>query len=237
MLTLFFENLFSNIPRITKYLRGRNLFFAITHSCKRKTLGNKNASFTVNPDAISSSDIVYSFGIGTDISFDLQLINLYGLKVFAFDPTPKSIEWLSKQKLPENFKAFPLGIANYSGEADFFLPKNENYVSASMTSRQSDSFVRVKVKTLADIAKELGHTTIDILKMDIEGAEYDVIDDILKSDIKIHQLLIEFHHRFHPEGSNITRSAIKKLKQSGFLLFYVSQNGEEFSFIKPDFNR
>jgi len=237
MLKFLFISFLNNLPRLYKILHGNSSFHWLRYSCKTLTFGNRNASFTVNPSVIKSSDIVYSFGIGTDISFDLQLINLYGLKVFAFDPTPKSIEWLSKQKLPENFKAFPLGIANYSGEADFFLPKNENYVSASMTSRQSDSFVRVKVKTLADIAKELGHTTIDILKMDIEGAEYDVIDDILKSDIKIHQLLIEFHHRFHPEGSNITRSTIKKLKQSGFLLFYVSQNGEEFSFIKPDFNR
>lgn len=194
-------------------------------------------SFTVNPSIIKSSDIVYSFGIGTDISFDLQLIENYGLRVFAFDPTPKSIEWLNQQKLPENFRAFPLGIANYSGEADFFLPENENFVSASMTTRQSDHFVRVKVKTLADIAKELGHTSIDILKMDIEGAEYDVIDDILKSGIKIHQLLIEFHHRFHPEGSKITRRSISTLKQAGFLLFHVSRNGEEFSFINPDFNR
>ena len=200
-------------------------------------MGNKNARFTVNPAAISSADIVYSFGIGTDISFDLQLIEKYGLKVFAFDPTPKSIDWLNQQKLPENFKAFPLGIASYSGNADFFLPKNENYVSASMTTKQSDNFVSVKVKTLADIAEELGHTTIDILKMDIEGAEYGVIDDILKSGIKIHQLLIEFHHRFHPEGSKVTRRSIEKLRQADFLLFHVSRNGEEFSFIKADFNR
>ncbi len=237
MLKFFYENLYSNFPRIIKFFRGRNLFFAIRHSCPRKTLGNKNASFTVNPSVISSVDIVYSFGIGTDISFDLKLIEMFGLKVFAFDPTPKSIEWLNQQKLPENFKAFPLGIASYSGNADFFLPKNENYVSASMTTKQSDKFVRVKVKTLGDIAKELGHTSIDILKMDIEGAEYDVIDDILRSGIKIHQWLIEFHHRFHPEGSKITRRSIEKLRQAGFLLFHVSRNGEEFSFIKPDFIR
>jgi len=225
----------SYIELILKYLRGNNLFFKVQYSCPKITLGNTNACFSVNPSVIKSSDIVYSFGIGTDISFDLQLIENYGLRVFAFDPTPKSVEWLKQQELPGNFKAFPLGIANYSGEADFFLPKNEQYVSASMTTKQSEKFVRVKVKTLADIAKELGHTSIDILKMDIEGAEYDVIDDILKSGIKIHQLLIEFHHRFHPEGSKITRISIEKLRQAGFLLFHVSRNGEEFSFIKPDF--
>ena len=32
--------------------------------------------------------------------------------------------------------------------------------------------------------------------MDIEGAEYDVIDDILNSNIRIHQILVELHHRF-----------------------------------------
>jgi FkbM family methyltransferase len=229
--------LINNSIRFIKLLFGNNLFFPVEYTCPVITLGNKNASFTVNPEIISASDIAYSFGIGTDISFDLQLIEKYGVRVFAFDPTPKSIEWLKLQELPEFFKAFPVGLANYNGEADFYLPVNEKYVSASMTTRQSDNYVRVKVKTLGELAKEMGHTSIDLVKMDIEGAEFEVIDDILKSGIKIHQLLIEFHHRFHSEGSKITHNSIEKLKKSGYSLFYVSQNGEEFSFINLNYSK
>ena len=237
MIRLFFQTIFNNTPRIIKFLRGKNLFFPIGYSCPKISLGNKNACFTVNPKIISSDSIIYSFGIGTDISFDLQLINFFGSTVFAFDPTPKSIQWLKLQDVPESFKSFPIGLANYTGEADFYLPENESHISASMFSKQSNSITRVEVKTLKDIMNELGHTYIDLLKMDIEGAEYDVIDDIIKSDIKIHQILIEFHHRFHPQGITKTRNSIKRLKEAGFVLFYVSPIGEEFSFVNLQYHK
>ena len=225
------------IHKSVKLLGGENLFFRTNYSCPKITLGNKNASFTVNPVVLSSSDIVYSFGIGTDISFDLELIKKFGVSVFAFDPTPKSIEWLRLQDLPETFRYFPIGLAPYSGVADFHLPKNENYVSASMTSIQSDKSIKVNVKTLSELMREFGHTSIDILKMDIEGIEYDVIVDILRSGIQIRQLLVEFHHRFHNMGSKITRTTIQNLKSAGFELFHVSGNSEEFSFINLKFSR
>ena len=49
---------------------------------------------------------------------------------------------------------------------------------------------------LSTILEKLGHNRIDILKMDIEGAEYEVIEDIISSTVPIQQVLIEFHHRF-----------------------------------------
>lgn len=42
--------------------------------------------------------------------------------------------------------------------------------------------------------KELSHSVIDILKIDIEGSEYDVIEDLINSKIRPKELLNEFHH-------------------------------------------
>jgi len=237
MLRLIFDTCSNNLPRIFKILRGSNLFFPIRYSCPKKKLGNRNASFTVNPLIISPGDIIYSVGIGNDISFDLRLMETFKVDVFAFDPTPKSIRWLLEQSVPNGFRAFPVGLADYTGEAEFYLPLNENFVSASMVSKQSEMVERVKVKRLQDIMSEHGHTSIDLLKMDIEGSEYAVIEDIIKSKIQIHQLLIEFHHRFPEHGISKTRQAIKKLREAGFELFYVSPIGEEFSFINLRFSK
>lgn len=231
ILKLFIVSVLNNSLRILKILRGSDLYFPVQLLCKRITLGNKNASFTINPELISSQSIVYSFGIGTDISFDLELIKNYGVNIFAFDPTPKSIQWLQQQKLPTNFKSYPVGLANYSGVADFFLPDNENYVSASMVSKQSGSIVRVNVKTLTDIMKELGHSTIDLLKMDIEGAEYEVIEGIVNQNITVKQLLVEFHHRQKNIGRQRTKKALQKLNAAGYKVFHISPSGEEYSLI------
>ena len=42
--------------------------------------------------------------------------------------------------------------------------------------------------------RELGRDHIDVLKMDIEGSEYGVLEDVLYLDIR--QLLVEVHQRF-----------------------------------------
>jgi len=58
-----------------------------------------------------------------------------------------------------------------------------------------------------------------------------VIDDLIASDVKPTQLLIEFHHRFPNVGIQKTKDAIKKLKAYGYQLFSVSATGEEYGFI------
>jgi translation initiation factor 2 beta subunit (eIF-2beta)/eIF-5 len=91
--------------------------------------------------------------------------------------------------------------------------------------------IQVPMKCFNDIIKELNHTSIDILKMDIEGSEYDVLPDILSSRIEIKQIVVEFHHRMIAGGGKLTKKAINLLKESGFKLFAYSKSIEEFSFI------
>jgi c-di-GMP-related signal transduction protein len=90
------------------------------------------------------------------------------------------------------------------------------------------------MKSFADITKEKNHSVIDVLKMDIEGAEYGVIDSILETEIPIHQILIEFHDRYIKDGKNKTIKVIQTLKENGYEIFGVSRTFEEVSFIKKD---
>jgi hypothetical protein len=81
---------------------------------------------------------------------------------------------------------------------------------------------------------ELQHSRIDLLKMDIEGAEYAVIDDIVASGIIVKQLLVEFHHRWKEVGVSKTKHAVRKLNAAGYRIFAVSPNGEEYGFLNFD---
>lgn len=223
-----------NLKRFLKILLRKDLYTKVQYECLTETLGNPGAAFTICPDKIDEHSIVYSFGIGTDISFDVSTIEKYKLNVCAFDPTPRSLDWLKKQKLPSNFSYYDFGIASFDGEASFFLPQNPDNVSYSMEKNSfvsSDSVV-VKVLRLKTIMDILGHSKIDILKMDIEGAEYDVISDISKSNIEIGQLLVEFHHRLISNGIKKTKQSIQELNDADYKIFHVSNTGEELSFMK-----
>ncbi|MEQ8535303.1 MAG: FkbM family methyltransferase, partial [Imperialibacter sp.] len=152
--------------------------------CNARFYGSDYGGFYLNPDLIGSDSVVYSFGIGEDISFDREVIRLHDCQVHGFDPTPRSIKWVKSQELPRNFTMHEFGIARETGLATFYLPKNENFVSGSLIghgSVRADVPIQVPVKSFADIIGSLEHKVIDVLKMDIEGAEYDVLESILES--------------------------------------------------------
>jgi FkbM family methyltransferase len=170
---------------------------------------------------IGPATVVYSFGVGDDITFDIELINRFGLSVYAFDPTPKSVKWVQAQELPNKFHFYMYGLAAIDGDGRFIPPKDPRHVSYSLVDRAHtrDLALMLRVKRISTIMQELGHTHIDILKMDIEGAEYDVIQDIRESDIRPKQILVEFHHRFPKIGSRKTIEAVDTLRSLGYKLY------------------
>jgi FkbM family methyltransferase len=196
--------------------------------------GTRYGGWTICPLDLNSETVIYSFGIGEDISFDLSVIQKFDAQVFAFDPTPKSIEWLKTQTLPPNFHWFDFGLADYDGIAKFFPPKNPEHISHSIVDRKIHSVVPIEIRVcrLETIMRTLQHSSIDILKMDIEGAEYAVIDDMLSSHIIPKQLLVEFHHNFDHISISKTILAVIKLSLRGYRLFDVSTRGFEYSFIR-----
>ena len=196
--------------------------------------GTEYGGWTICPTGLSASSIVYSFGIGEDASFDLEVISLYGVELHAFDPTPRSIDWVEKQSWPAKFHFHPIGIGSSDRVATFFPPENPDHVSHSILERESSaSAIQVKLRRLATIAETLGHREIDILKMDIEGAEYEVVDDLVKTpEVEIRQILVEFHHFFPSITVEATNIAIRQLETAGYRVFNVSKRGYEYSFIR-----
>ncbi|OQX97556.1 MAG: hypothetical protein B6I20_12395 [Bacteroidetes bacterium 4572_117] len=229
----FFRSIFEKFLRVPKVVRGKDKFLKVDFECKSITLGNPHADWTIVPDFLNENSVVYSFGIGYDVSFDLEIINHFDLTIYAFDPTPKSVEWVKKQNLPKQFVLKEYGLADFDGKAKFHPPENPDYVSATMLERSytKNEAYKVEVKTLKTIMVDLGHKEIDLLKMDIEGAEYKVVDSFIKSGIKPNQLLIEFHHRFKNVGVQQTINTVNKLREYGYSIFHISKTGEEISFM------
>ncbi len=213
---------------------GQELLLKPEVICEKEKFGSDYGGWDVVVTHLNAHSVVYSFGVGEDASFDTALIDQYNLVVQAFDPTPKSIEWVKNQGFSGNFVMHSYGIAAFDGTVSFNPPENPDHVSHTVLDRPSTQTkaISVPVKRLRTIMQELGHTHIDILKMDIEGAEYDVIQDLYSSDIRPEQVLVEFHHRFPGVGIEKTKAAIESIKSMGYQLFSVSATQEEFCFIR-----
>ena len=195
--------------------------------------GTEYGGYHLDASLLHCDSVIYSVGIGEDISFDRALIEQFGVQVEAFDPTPKVKDWLAGQILPQQFHFHDHGIADFDGEAVFYLPARAYWVSHSLvaTPQFSRKSRQVSMKRLKTVMQELGHRVIDVLKMDVEGAEYGVLEDMLREKIPVRQLLVEFHHRFSVIGTQKTRRVLARLQESGMRICHVCPRIEVFTLI------
>lgn len=190
-----------------------------------------------HPDTLDGGSVVWSLGVGEDVEFDLGLIRRYGLSVHAFDPTPSSIDWLAARSLPAGFHFHPWAVTAEDGEISLYprVKKDGSKSTTMFTLVPEDSSrgdaITVPAFSLQSVSRKLGQRAVDLLKMDIEGAEYEVLDSLLQSSFRPRQLLVEFHHRFAGIDLGKTRAMIGRLIEGGYELFAVSETGRELSFM------
>lgn len=220
-------------------------------------LGTKYGGWTVPDNVLDKKSICYLVGAGEDISFDVEIAKKYGSKVYIFDPTPRAVkhfELLKKTAMTgeilsinssstdfyqideptlSNIHFLPWGIWKENGIQKFYAPKNPNFVSHAIIKTQNlDTYFEAECKTVTTIMKELGHSKIDLIKLDVEGAEHEIINSIIESGANIKVICIEFDEvNFNNWSSFVKiRNSIKKLLKNGYDLVYVD-NGD-YTFIK-----
>jgi FkbM family methyltransferase len=222
------------LKSVRRRIEGFGLPRAVSFRAPLAFHGSRKGGWTVCPAALNEESVVYSFGVGKEISFELALIRHYGLRVFAFDPTPEVAHWIASRDLPETFRFFRFGLAGYDGEAAFRPNTNPREVSHTLLDRPETASraVRLPVRRLSTLARDHGHRRIHLLKLDVEGAEYAALRDLVASDLQVDQLLVEFHHRFRGVGRAPTRDAIQLLHRHGYRVFHVTPGAREYGFLR-----
>jgi FkbM family methyltransferase len=227
-------------------------------------LGFYPNGYHIPDNFFDSTSICYCVGAGTNISFDIELVTKYGSKVFIFDPMPYAVEHFNElvnktkasesltiigcelpytykinSKQLETIRYIETGIWNEKKLVKFFVPSRENYAGHSITNLQNtDDYIEAKVDTIVNLMKELNHTKIDLLKIEIEGSEYTVIDDIVKSKPDIKIILVEFDEFHHRDGKNMStlkriRNSSEKLCNAGYKLVHSTEYYKR-TFIRTD---
>ena len=224
-----------NLIRLKYYLRlilGQHPLVKRDIKAAVERHGNEYGGWNILQKSLSPEAIVYSIGIGTDISFDQSVMNQYHCKIFAFDPTPQVIQWLQQQPEMPLFHFESIGLGAEDKMVQFFMPENPEHISHSAKPGNSQPLsIELPVRRLKTLMDSMSHSKIDLLKMDIEGFEYEVIQDIILNKLKIRQLLVEFHHGMYGFSVRESMNAIEKLRNAGYKLFNISDSGREYAFI------
>jgi Methyltransferase FkbM domain len=204
-------NLISHLPEAVKtplkrardYARFRSVGLRRVHyTGPLEFLGTSYGGYVLPKRELSASSICYSFGAGEDISFETELAATLPVDVHIFDPTPRSIEYVRSvieelsaidPKRAERLHFYPWGVWSSNQQMKFYAPRDPAHVSHSLLNIQhTTGHFLADCRRPGSIMKSLGHAAIALLKLNIEGAEYEVMRAIFDDDINPAVVCINF---------------------------------------------
>ncbi|HUO69812.1 MAG TPA: FkbM family methyltransferase [Solirubrobacteraceae bacterium] len=170
------------------------------------------------PDGILTSDsICYCVGAGGDISFDLELIRRYGVQVRCFDPV-EAFECSALEQAAGNPRFAFRRAAITSHDGTIRMQVHHEAASQSVSAAglyDSTEWVEAPGRTLPSLMREFGDDHIDLLKLDIEGAEYEVLPTLDLAGMGVRIFATQLHHT---GGVRDARSLIDGVRRQGFAL-------------------
>jgi FkbM family methyltransferase len=171
----------------------------------------KDPEFEIKPD-----DVV------VDIGAHIGAFSVYAAKnapkgeVYSYEPQKDNYKQLLKNKALNNLSnihTFNLAVADKKGSLDLFIGSDNGVNSIYQTD--STRKVEVQATTVNDILAHNRLCEIDYLKIDAEGAEYNIILKMPAETLrKISRITMEFHDRLCPDHRH---SELKNyLEKNGF---------------------
>ncbi|MVM30000.1 FkbM family methyltransferase [Spirosoma sp. HMF4905] len=224
-------------------------------------IGSNYHGYYLPDNFLTSDSICYCIGAGEDISFDTELKVIYDAQVYIFDPMPEGINHfhtlkectkqgqlltieptvpftyrISEDQL-ESITFVEIGVWDRKTNLKFFAPERDDYASHSLYLFQdSKEYIEAPVDRLGNLMNMLGHSSVDVVKIEIEGAEYTVIDTIIDDNLDVKSILVEFDE-VHNANDKSFHFRIKKscdrLKKAGYVLVHSTQYLKR-TFIRED---
>jgi FkbM family methyltransferase len=156
-----------------------------------------------------------------DVGAHIGLFTLYASQncknglVYAFEPMPDNFTMLESNVMINNLQNIQLDNSAVSeSSANMILYKNKDE-SGHSKFIQSENPISVPSKSLNDLFDKNNIKVCNLLKLDCEGAEYEIIDSLDVKNFKlIEKIIIEYHMAdTHPE---LLENLKNKLKSNSF---------------------
>lgn len=226
--------------RLTRYLRdvfrvhaeGRVLRMMLRPDLEARNIPLEFVGDTLLPrDLITPDWICYCVGVGEDISLDRHLAERRGTHVWAFDPTPRAITYMQRSAYDRDRIHFvPVGVWNEDTVLRFHAPANPAWVSHSaMGSQGGEGYFDATCKSLPTLMRELGHDRVDLLKLNIEGAEHVVLESVLSSRLHPRVLTLTYEQ---PAAFAKAIAWTRRLRAEGYRL--LARTGWFFTYLRAD---
>jgi FkbM family methyltransferase len=138
-------------------------------------------------------------------------------EVWAFEPNPFSYQILEQnveQNRLKQVKIFDIVLSSAEGVVDFYVPVDKASLNgSSFAYNDTDQRIGAMSRRLSTL---LGNRSVDVLKLDIEGSEWNVVEDLIKHDkLKQIRLIMMELHLLHDSTKQLT-NLVKVLSANQF---------------------
>ena len=200
------------------------------HDLKREVLDRQIYYFQTENPAPVIVDAGAHIGLAT-----LYFKWLYPeARVWAFEPNPH-VRALLEQNVAENnltgVTVMPQAVSNHAGTAKFYIDATDwRWWSVGSMRRgawngeqKNQKEITVESIKFSDFVQNF--TTIDLLKLDIEGSEQAILYSLRGQLSKIKQLIFEFHPTREQNLTDLTRF----LRKSGFEIAFKNRKNQKIN--------
>ncbi|MFC3095055.1 hypothetical protein [Alteromonas sediminis] len=189
---------------------------------------------------LNHESIVYSLGVLSNTSFDQAVANKHECPIYLYDPSIIATRHINRINHPK-FKFEQIGIWDKDEDMLFYTPVYGG--SPSMIFEYAGRQFTAHCKKLASVMKANQHTSMDVLKMDIEGAAPRILNHMLDIGVYPDQVLVEFER---PTTSSIIdfldffeelRKLINRFEDAGYQTYRMPRDKGKYYSIEINFSK
>ena len=153
-------------------------------------IGSRNdGGYLIEKNSLFESEFLLSFGISTDWSFEKEFIGKNNVNLKCFDGSIDDLFWLKwknkaiKKALRFSFREIYNYLITKLSFQEFF--NTQNFACFYIGKKKGQIGID-------EIINEISHKKI-FFKIDIEGSEYEILDQLIKHKSRVSGIAIEFH--------------------------------------------
>lgn len=163
---------------------------------------------------INSDSVVFDVGGDTGI-WSKQVYSKYKSKMIIFEPNPESLKVLKKNFEGTDARIMPYGLSGKNDKVQLSMDgMGSSIFSASPKYDQSEK-IEIVLRDVKEVIEELGIDSFDMIKINIEGGEYDLLESMLNNKLidKFKIVRVQFHE-WIPGAYKMRRKIVKKMKKT-----------------------
>jgi FkbM family methyltransferase len=194
-----------------------------------RRFGTRHGGWLLPVGKLTPPGVCYCVGVGEDTSLEDELLRRTDCLVWSFDPTPRSTAHVAKQPFdPARFRFVPAGVWDRAETRRFFGHQNPAFETHSAVNLwKTDSYFEAPCTTVAALMREFGHDRLVLLKIAVEGAEWQVLQNILDDAVDARILCVVF---CQPASFWRVTAMVRRLRRGGYR--YLCHDEWKFTFVR-----